>query len=155
MWDRSLASPIGLRVWRFCGQWCRSQMRIRPGIAVAVAVAGGYSSDSTPSLGTSMCHQCSSKKTKNKTKNKQTKKKTAQDCVCVQTKMFTEWGNMFWVSCTTTQTFFLWWLSQVTDGWSWYKSQVKQKYRGWGVRESESEKGAWREETSVWMCLTD
>jgi len=35
--------------------WCRSQTRLRSG--VAVAVARGYSSDWTPSLGTSICHQ--------------------------------------------------------------------------------------------------
>ena len=33
--------------------WCRSQMRL--GSCVAVAVTGGYSSDSTPSLGISRC----------------------------------------------------------------------------------------------------
>ena len=34
---------------------CRSQMRLRSHVAVAVAQAGGYSSDLTPSLGTSIC----------------------------------------------------------------------------------------------------
>ena len=37
-------------------------------VAVAVAPAGNYSSDSAPSLGTSMCHRCSPKKTKKKKK---------------------------------------------------------------------------------------
>ena len=36
------------------------------GIAVAVAVAGSCSSDSTPSLGTSICRGCGPKKKKKK-----------------------------------------------------------------------------------------
>ena len=44
------------------------QMRLRSRIAVAVACAGGYSSDSTPSLGTSICHGYSPKKQKIKIK---------------------------------------------------------------------------------------
>ena len=48
-----------------CG-WCRSQTRL--GSCVAVAYAGGYSSDSTPRLGTSLCRGCSPKKTKRKRK---------------------------------------------------------------------------------------
>ena len=41
-------------------------MRLESGMAVAVAVASvsSYSSDSTPGLGTSMCHDCSPKKKK-------------------------------------------------------------------------------------------
>ena len=37
-------------------------MWLGSGIAMAVAVAGNYSSDSTPSLGTSICRQCGPKK---------------------------------------------------------------------------------------------
>ena len=37
---------------------------------VAVAVAGSYSSDSTPSLGTSICPGCGPQKTKKKKKKK-------------------------------------------------------------------------------------
>ena len=36
--------------------WCRSQMWLRSGVAMAVAYTGDYSSDLTPSLGTSICH---------------------------------------------------------------------------------------------------
>ena len=43
------------------------------GSRVAVAQAGGYSSDSTPSLGTSTCHGSSPRNGKKKTKKKQTK----------------------------------------------------------------------------------
>ena len=46
--------------------WCRSQMRL--GSHVAVAVAGSYSSDSTPSLGTSICCGCGPEKQKIKEK---------------------------------------------------------------------------------------
>ena len=35
--------------------WCRLQMRLRSGIAVATTVAGICSSDLTPTLGTSIC----------------------------------------------------------------------------------------------------
>ena len=49
---QSLASLSGSRIWRCCELWCRSQMWLRSG----VAEASGYSSDSTPSLGTIVCH---------------------------------------------------------------------------------------------------
>ena len=43
---------------------CRLQTRLRPGIAVAVAVARSYSSDLTRSLGTSVCCRYGLKKQK-------------------------------------------------------------------------------------------
>ena len=48
--------------------WCKSQMQLRSGVAVAVASAGGHSSDLTPRLGTSMCHMggCGPKKKRKK-----------------------------------------------------------------------------------------
>ena len=39
-----------------CELRCRSQMQLESCVAVAVAQASGYGSDSTPSLGTSICH---------------------------------------------------------------------------------------------------
>ena len=52
---RSLALLPGLRI-RHCHElWCRSQTQLGSCIAVAVVQAGGYSSDLTPSLGTSIC----------------------------------------------------------------------------------------------------
>ena len=51
----SFASVSELRIWREL--WCRSQTQLGSGVAVAVVQAGGYSSDSTPSLGTSVCHK--------------------------------------------------------------------------------------------------
>ena len=70
-WVWSLASLSGLGI-RCSGElWCRSQTRLQSGIAVAVA--DSYSSDSTPSLGTSTCFRHGPKKTnKSKTKTKTT-----------------------------------------------------------------------------------
>ena len=42
---RSLASLPGLSIWRYLELWCRSQTWLGSGIAVAVAVAGGYNSN--------------------------------------------------------------------------------------------------------------
>ena len=44
--------------------WCRLQMQLGSRVAVALVSAGGYSSNSTPSLGTSMWRGCGPKKTK-------------------------------------------------------------------------------------------
>ena len=52
----------GLRIWHCRGLWCWSQMWLGSHIAVAVAQAGRYSCDSTPSLGTSICRGCGPKK---------------------------------------------------------------------------------------------
>ena len=66
---RSLLLFSGLRIQLCCELWCRSQ-RLGSGIAVAVVQAGGYSSDLTPSLGTSICHGYCPKKTKKRKKKK-------------------------------------------------------------------------------------
>ena len=58
MQDRSLASLSGLRTWGCPELWCRLQMRLRPSVAVAVAKAGSCNPDSTPNLGTYICHGC-------------------------------------------------------------------------------------------------
>ena len=64
----SLASLSGLRIWH-CGElWCRSKTWLGSGIAVAMTLARGHSSDLTPRLGTSICHRCGPKKTKKKRK---------------------------------------------------------------------------------------
>ena len=59
-----------LRIWHCHELWCRSKTRLRSGIAVAVVQAGGCRSNSTLSLGTSICHGCGPKKKKLKIKNK-------------------------------------------------------------------------------------
>ena len=66
LWVRSLASLSGLRIRRGGELWCRSRKRLGSCIAVAVVQAGGYSSDWTPGLGTSICLRYSPKKTKDK-----------------------------------------------------------------------------------------
>ena len=64
---RSLASLRGLKIWGCRELWCRSQTWLGSCIAAALVQAGSYSSDETPSLGTSICHGSSprnGKKTK-------------------------------------------------------------------------------------------
>ena len=61
---QSQASLSGLRIQRCCELWCMSQTCLGSRVAVAVAVvwASSYSSDSIPSLGTSICQVCGPKK---------------------------------------------------------------------------------------------
>ena len=63
---RSLVSLSELRIRRCRELWCR----LGSGVAVALAKAGSYSSDWTPSLRTSVCRGCDPKKTKNTKKKK-------------------------------------------------------------------------------------
>ena len=65
---RSLASLSGSGIQRGDELRCGSQTQLGSCMAVAVVQAGGYSSDSTPSLGTSLCQRevLKSKKIKNK-----------------------------------------------------------------------------------------
>jgi len=59
---RMLAQSLALlrrsRIRCCCELWCRSQVWLRSGVAVAVVSAGSCSSRATPSLGTSMCRGC-------------------------------------------------------------------------------------------------
>ena len=64
-----LASLSGLGIRHYRELWCWSQMHLGSRFSVAVARAGSYSSDSTPSLGTSISYRCGPKKTKKKKKN--------------------------------------------------------------------------------------
>ena len=54
---------------RCCQLWCRSHMQLGSCVAVAVTQASSFSSNLTPRLGTSICHECGPKKTKKKKKN--------------------------------------------------------------------------------------
>ena len=56
-------SVPGLTQWHCPELWCRLQMRLGSCVALAVAQASSCSSDSTPSLGTSICRRWSPKKT--------------------------------------------------------------------------------------------
>ena len=62
IWVCSLASLSGSRIQHCPKLQCRSLTQLRSCVAVAVVWAGGYSSDLTPSLRTSICHLCSPKK---------------------------------------------------------------------------------------------
>ena len=66
----SLALFSGLRIQHCCDLWCRSQMWLRSCVAVAVGQDRIYSSNSTPSLGTSICYGCGPKKAKKTKKEK-------------------------------------------------------------------------------------
>ena len=66
---RSLVSLSGLRIWRCHEVQCNLQTHLKSGIAVAVLWASSYSSDSTPSLGTSIWHWWNPKKKKKKSIN--------------------------------------------------------------------------------------
>ena len=62
--DSILALLSGLTILSCYELQHRSQMWLGSGVAVSMAQVGSYSSDSTPSLGISICHGCSPKKTK-------------------------------------------------------------------------------------------
>ena len=59
----------GLGIWHCHELRCRLQTLLGSGV-VAVAVAGSRSSDTTPSLGTSICCGCGPKKPKKKKKER-------------------------------------------------------------------------------------
>ena len=60
----SIHEVSGLRIQHCHELWCRLQMRLGSRVAVVLMQAEGYSSDWTPSLGTSLCHRCGPKKDK-------------------------------------------------------------------------------------------
>ena len=68
---QSLALLSGLSIWHYHELWCMSQTWLGSGIAMAMAVAeaSNHSSDSTPGLGTSICHRCGPKKNQNQNNN--------------------------------------------------------------------------------------
>ena len=67
-----MASLSGSGIW-YCHELL--QMQLRSHIAVAVAQTGSCSSNSTPSMETSVCHKCGPKKQKKKKKKKKGIKK--------------------------------------------------------------------------------
>ena len=64
MWVRSLTLFSASEIHHCRELWCRSQMWLGSRVAVAVALAGSCSSNLTPSLKTSICHECDPKKKK-------------------------------------------------------------------------------------------
>ena len=75
---QSLGLLSRLRNRHCCELWCRSKMQLGSHVAAALVYAGGYSSDSTSSLGTSIFHGSSPRKGK-KTKQNETKKQKDQE----------------------------------------------------------------------------
>ena len=64
MWVQNLASLDG--IWHCHELWHRLQMQLGSCVALAMVKASSYSSNSTPSLGTSICCMCSAKEAKDK-----------------------------------------------------------------------------------------
>ena len=64
VWYLALLSGLSIRCCR--ERWCRSQKWLRSHIAVAVAWASSFSTNLTPSLGTSICWKCGPKNQKKK-----------------------------------------------------------------------------------------
>ena len=62
--------PRELRIQRCRELWYRLQTQLGSQVAVVVAVASGYSSDWTPSLGISICRRCGPRKGTKKKKKK-------------------------------------------------------------------------------------
>ena len=67
-------------IWCCHELWCRSQIRLGSGVALAVVQAGSFSSNSLSSLGTSMCPRCNPKKRK---------KKKEKECINSRTHTYT------------------------------------------------------------------
>ena len=86
LWFWSLALLNGLRIWHCSELWCRLQTWLRSDVAVAVVVAGSCSSDSTPSLGSSMCCGCGPKKKWKERKRKKEKDSSWQKLHMVNQK---------------------------------------------------------------------
>ena len=93
LWVRSVAKISGLRIGHCHELWCRLQTWLRTGIAVALAVAGSCSSDSTPSPGTSLCWGCGPQNKKQNQKQPPPKKNPNQSCCCCG---YHGGGLLFW-----------------------------------------------------------
>ena len=73
----------GLRIQCFHELWRRLHTRLRSRVTVALAEAGGYGSDSTRSLGTSMCRGSSPRNgKKTHTQKKKEKEKRLKAVLC-------------------------------------------------------------------------
>ena len=106
---RFLASLSGLRIWHCCELWDRSQMWLRSGVAVAVVWASSYSSDETPSLGTSICHRCGPKKKKKKERKRKKKRSVylkdwKGDSFWRATQSPLQGSTCCWETCPTPKT---------------------------------------------------
>ena len=100
-----LAPFSRLGIWCCYELWYRSQTWLGSHVAVAVAVADRYSSDSTPSLGTSICHTYSPKK-KQKKKGDRDKKRKINLRQFSGNDRFTWYNDIQWH--THTYTYIQW-----------------------------------------------
>ena len=97
IWVQSLTLLSGSGIQHCCELWWRSQKWLRS----HVAVAHSCSSDSTSSLGNSICHRCNPKKKKKKkttkknpTKTKQKQKKREEKEVTGQVYKLYVWSSL-------------------------------------------------------------
>ena len=81
---QSLTLLSRLRIPHCRELWCKLQTRLGSHIAVAVAQAGSYSSNSTPSLGMSLCHGEALKREREKKKLKKVMK--IVNFICISPK---------------------------------------------------------------------
>ena len=81
-------------------------MRLRSCVAVAVVYAGSYSSDSTPSLGTSICCGCTTKERKKGRKKERKKGRKKERRKVYESVAFlngvTKCKNLCWSQVTTS-----------------------------------------------------
>ena len=89
---QTLASLSGLRIWHCCDLRYRLQTWLRSGTAM---LASSCSSDSTPSLGTSICRGFSPKKDKTKTKTNPTNFGASKDTIKKVKRRPTEQKKIF------------------------------------------------------------
>ena len=78
---------------------------------MALAKAGGYSSDWTPSLGTSMCCRSGPRNGK-KTKKKKKKKKRKRDDIQIDYMVF----DSTYIETVVTENIDQWWLGATDEG---------------------------------------
>ena len=95
----SLVSLSGLRIRHCCELWCRLQTQPGSGIAVAVVQARSYSSDLTPSLGTS----CAVGVAQKKKRKKERKERDVEQFMILVSKGSKNWGKFFMIMKERTE----------------------------------------------------
>ena len=79
--------------------WCRLKKQLGSCIAMAVVQAGSYSSDSTLSLGSTLCCKCSPKKAKKKGKTRREGGRAGENPAQLGRVLWQRWGQSA-VVCT-------------------------------------------------------
>ena len=131
---RSLALLSGLRIQRCRELWCGSQTRLGSRVAEALAQASNYSSDSTPSLGTSICRKSGPRNSK-KTKKKKKKKKNFNENQIKKGKTGVPlWCNGLKFQCCHQRLRSDPWLSNFQMPWAQPKKKKERKERKEGCK---------------------